>query len=67
MRGELDQDVATGGVRVWADPVRGGDYRKYHGCSAITPNRLEAGLATNRVLNTVEEALEAAAVREASP
>jgi len=34
------------GVRVLADPIRGSDYRKYHGCSAITPNRLEAGLAT---------------------
>ncbi len=39
------------GVKVLADPVRGGDYRKYHGCCAITPNRLEAGLATGRVLN----------------
>ena len=34
------------GLRVLADPIRGSDYRKYHGCSAITPNRLEAGLAT---------------------
>src|SRR5437588_4999108 len=25
------------GVRVVADPIRGSDYRKYHGCSAITP------------------------------
>src|SRR5262249_41572270 len=30
------------GRRVVADPIRGSDYRKYHGCSAITPNRLEA-------------------------
>ena len=35
-----------------ADPIRGSDYRKYHGCSAITPNRLEAGLATGRTLDT---------------
>jgi D-beta-D-heptose 7-phosphate kinase/D-beta-D-heptose 1-phosphate adenosyltransferase len=48
------------GVRVVADPTRGGDYAKYRGCSAITPNRLEAGLATGRVISTVEEALEAA-------
>jgi D-beta-D-heptose 7-phosphate kinase/D-beta-D-heptose 1-phosphate adenosyltransferase len=47
------------GVRVVADPIRGGDYRKYHGCSAITPNRLEAGLATGRVLNTLPQAIEA--------
>jgi D-beta-D-heptose 7-phosphate kinase / D-beta-D-heptose 1-phosphate adenosyltransferase len=48
------------GVRVVADPVRGGDYSKYHGCSAITPNRLEAGLATGRVVETTADALQAA-------
>ena len=54
--------VAAGqlGRRVLADPIRGHDYRKYHGCTALTPNRLEAGLATGRVLNTTAEALEAA-------
>jgi D-beta-D-heptose 7-phosphate kinase/D-beta-D-heptose 1-phosphate adenosyltransferase len=49
------------GLRVLADPVRGPDYRKYHGCSAITPNRLEAGLATGRVLPTTADALAAGA------
>jgi D-beta-D-heptose 7-phosphate kinase/D-beta-D-heptose 1-phosphate adenosyltransferase len=49
------------GTRVVADPIRGPDYRKYHGCSAITPNRLEAGLATGRVLQATDQALEAAA------
>lgn len=49
------------GVRVVADPIRGGDYRKYHGCSAITPNRLEAGLATGTVIETHDDALRAAA------
>jgi D-beta-D-heptose 7-phosphate kinase/D-beta-D-heptose 1-phosphate adenosyltransferase len=48
------------GVRVLADPIRGSDYRKYHGCSAVTPNRLEAGLATGRTLNTIDEAFETA-------
>ena len=48
-------------VRVIADPIRGHDYRKYHGCSAITPNRLEAGLATGRVLNDMNEVWDAAA------
>jgi D-beta-D-heptose 7-phosphate kinase/D-beta-D-heptose 1-phosphate adenosyltransferase len=53
------------GVRVVADPIRGHDYRKYHGCSAITPNRLEAGLATHRVLHTVNDAMQAGiALRE---
>jgi len=48
------------GLRVLADPIRGRDYSKYRGCSAMTPNRLEAGLATGRTLETTEEALEAA-------
>ncbi len=50
----------TWGLRTLADPVRGGDYRKYHGCSAITPNRLEAGLATGRALSDTATALESA-------
>jgi D-beta-D-heptose 7-phosphate kinase/D-beta-D-heptose 1-phosphate adenosyltransferase len=49
------------GLRTIADPFRGQDYRKYHGCSAMTPNRLETGLATGRVIHGSEEALEAAA------
>jgi D-beta-D-heptose 7-phosphate kinase/D-beta-D-heptose 1-phosphate adenosyltransferase len=49
------------GVRVIADPTRGGDYSKYRGCSAMTPNRLEAGLATNRTISTNEQALAASA------
>lgn len=47
-------------IRVVADPIRGHDYRKYHGCSAITPNRLEAGLATGRVLSDMNEVWHAA-------
>jgi D-beta-D-heptose 7-phosphate kinase/D-beta-D-heptose 1-phosphate adenosyltransferase len=49
------------GRRVLADPLRGSDYRKYHGCSAITPNRLEAGLATGRALTSSAAALLSAA------
>jgi D-beta-D-heptose 7-phosphate kinase / D-beta-D-heptose 1-phosphate adenosyltransferase len=49
------------GIKVVADPIRGNDYRKYHGCSALTPNRLEAGLATGRTLNTMGEVWPAAA------
>ena len=48
------------GIRALADPIRGSDYRKYHGCSAITPNRLEAGLATGRTLHSKQEIVEAA-------
>jgi D-beta-D-heptose 7-phosphate kinase/D-beta-D-heptose 1-phosphate adenosyltransferase len=49
------------GLRTIADPLRGPDYAKYHRCSVMTPNRLEAGLATGRVLHSAEDALEAAA------
>ncbi|MEI7686653.1 MAG: D-glycero-beta-D-manno-heptose 1-phosphate adenylyltransferase [Planctomycetota bacterium] len=50
------------GIKAIADPIRGHDYRKYQGCSAITPNRLEAGLATGRTLNTHTEVIAAADV-----
>ena len=46
------------GVKIIADPIRGKDYRKYHGCSAITPNRFEAGLAAGRVIQNTDEALQ---------
>jgi D-beta-D-heptose 7-phosphate kinase/D-beta-D-heptose 1-phosphate adenosyltransferase len=48
------------GIRVIADPTRGGDYTKYRGCSSMTPNRLEAGLATDLSIHTPGEALRAA-------
>jgi D-beta-D-heptose 7-phosphate kinase/D-beta-D-heptose 1-phosphate adenosyltransferase len=50
------------GLRILVDPIRSSDYRKYHGCSAMTPNRLEAGLAVGRSLQGTGQALEAAAV-----
>jgi D-beta-D-heptose 7-phosphate kinase/D-beta-D-heptose 1-phosphate adenosyltransferase len=49
----------TQGVRILVDPQRGGDYRKYHGCSAMTPNRLEASLATSRELNSTPQIMAA--------
>lgn len=52
--------AAARGIRAVADPIRGHDYRKYHGCSAITPNRLEAGLATGRTLDSQPEIIGAA-------
>jgi D-beta-D-heptose 7-phosphate kinase/D-beta-D-heptose 1-phosphate adenosyltransferase len=48
------------GLRTLADPIRDRDYGKYHGCSAMTPNRLEAGLATGRSIPNADEALQAA-------
>ncbi len=50
------------GKKVIVDPIRGSDYRKYHGVSTMTPNRLEAGLATGRVIETNEDGLAAAAL-----
>jgi D-beta-D-heptose 7-phosphate kinase/D-beta-D-heptose 1-phosphate adenosyltransferase len=50
----------AGGLRTVVDPIRGRDYSKYRGCTAMTPNRLEAGLATGRLLDRTEQALEAA-------
>ena len=52
--------AAGRGTRVIADPTRGGDYAKYRGCSAVTPNRLEAGLATGRTISTTDDALRSA-------
>jgi D-beta-D-heptose 7-phosphate kinase/D-beta-D-heptose 1-phosphate adenosyltransferase len=49
------------GLRTIADPIRRADYAKYRGCSSMTPNRYEAGLATERTLTSTTEALAAAA------
>lgn len=49
------------GIKIVADPIRGGDYSKYRGCSSMTPNRLEAGLATDRTIGTNQDALRSAA------
>src|SRR5439155_18695549 len=45
--GVLAATIATAralDLRTVADPIRGRDYRKYHGRSAMTPNRLGGGL-----------------------
>lgn len=47
-------------LRILADPIRSSDYCKYRGCSALTPNRMEAGLATGRELQSAEDTLQAA-------
>ncbi len=46
------------GVRVVADPIRGTDYSRYAGVHCMTPNRLEAGLATGTPIRTPEEAVD---------
>jgi D-beta-D-heptose 7-phosphate kinase / D-beta-D-heptose 1-phosphate adenosyltransferase len=48
------------GVAVVADPVKDADYRRYAGCTCITPNRAEAGRALGIRITTPAEGLEAA-------
>jgi D-beta-D-heptose 7-phosphate kinase/D-beta-D-heptose 1-phosphate adenosyltransferase len=38
------------GIRVIADPIRSSDYARYRGVHCMTPNRLEASLATGRAI-----------------
>lgn len=45
-------------VRVLADPIRSSDYSKYQGVHSMTPNRLEAQLATGMVIRSPEDAIE---------
>jgi D-beta-D-heptose 7-phosphate kinase/D-beta-D-heptose 1-phosphate adenosyltransferase len=47
-------------VPVLADPVRGADYHRYAGCTCITPNRTEAGLAAGMRITTPQDGLQAA-------
>jgi D-beta-D-heptose 7-phosphate kinase/D-beta-D-heptose 1-phosphate adenosyltransferase len=49
------------GKKVIVDPIRGGNYaERYRGCSSMTPNRLEAGLASGMEITDVPSALCAA-------
>ena len=45
-------------VRVIADPIRSTDYSKYQGVHAMTPNRLEAQLATGMTISSPDDALD---------
>ena len=47
------------GVPVIVDPMRGTDYSRYRGATTMTPNRLEAELATGRKIARPEDAFEA--------
>ncbi|MGD9648325.1 MAG: PfkB family carbohydrate kinase [Pirellulales bacterium] len=48
------------GKLVVADPIRAGDYRRYAGCAAITPNRHEASVATGISIHTPGDGIRAA-------
>ncbi len=47
----------SAGVKVLVDPIRSSDYGRYHGAHCMTPNRLEAQLATGMSITTPEDAL----------
>lgn len=60
MLSQLIQSATRAGTPVIVDPYRGVDFRRYAGCTAVTPNRLEAGLAANMTINTPTEGMQAA-------
>jgi D-beta-D-heptose 7-phosphate kinase / D-beta-D-heptose 1-phosphate adenosyltransferase len=45
------------GLRVLADPIRSSDYSRYRGVHCMTPNRLEAQLATGMSIARAEDAI----------
>ena len=47
------------GVPVLVDPVRGSDYSRYRGATAMTPNRLETELSTGLKIRQVSDAFPA--------
>jgi D-beta-D-heptose 7-phosphate kinase/D-beta-D-heptose 1-phosphate adenosyltransferase len=55
--GALIDASRAAGVRVLADPIRGNDYSRYRGVHCMTPNRLEAQLATGLTIARAEDAL----------
>jgi D-beta-D-heptose 7-phosphate kinase / D-beta-D-heptose 1-phosphate adenosyltransferase len=46
-----------GNTKVLADPIRSSDYSRYKGVHCMTPNRLEAQLATGLTIGRPEDAL----------
>lgn len=47
------------GIPVLVDPTRLADYERYRGVDVITPNRMEATVASGITIRTVEDAIEA--------
>ncbi len=56
LRAVIEKSRAAG-VRVVADPIRSNDYSRYRGVHCMTPNRLEAQLATGLTIGRAEDAL----------
>jgi D-beta-D-heptose 7-phosphate kinase/D-beta-D-heptose 1-phosphate adenosyltransferase len=53
----LIEKSRAAGARVVADPIRSNDYSRYRGVHCMTPNRLEAQLATGMTINKAEDAI----------
>jgi D-beta-D-heptose 7-phosphate kinase/D-beta-D-heptose 1-phosphate adenosyltransferase len=53
----LCDTARASGVKVLADPIRASDYSRYRGVHCMTPNRLEAQLATGLAIARPEDAL----------
>ena len=58
LRALIDMARAAG-VKVLADPIRSSDYGRYRGVNCMTPNRLEAQLATGLTIARPEDAVRA--------
>jgi len=56
LRAVIDAARAAG-VKVVVDPIRSSDYGRYRGVHCMTPNRLEAQLATGMTIARPEDAL----------
>jgi D-beta-D-heptose 7-phosphate kinase/D-beta-D-heptose 1-phosphate adenosyltransferase len=54
---KLTEAALSSGVRVVVDPIRSSDYSRYRGVHCMTPNRLEAQLATGLSIARPEDAL----------
>ncbi|MHC4399786.1 MAG: PfkB family carbohydrate kinase [Planctomycetota bacterium] len=57
---QLVAPARAAGVAVLVDPVRSADYRRYAGCTCITPNRSEASSALAVAIRSPDDGLEAA-------
>ncbi len=57
---QLAQLVRETSVPILADPASGIDYGRYGGCTCITPNRREAGMALGRSIETPDDGVQAA-------
>src|SRR5438067_3545759 len=56
--GAVIDSARAAGVKVLADPIRAADYSRYRGVHCMTPNRLEAQLATGLAIARAEDALQ---------